>query len=86
MKRDLLGLRLSRVVDDLEGGPLDGGRQDGERVEDGGASLLLDLLPVGVEVGVLGVGLGEQLDGDTKLLAKINVDLNNIGWWLLESC
>ena len=77
MERDLLGLRLSRVVDDLEGGPPDGGRQDGERVDDGQQALLLDLLPVGVEVDVLGVSLGRKLDGDTQLLAQVNVDLEN---------
>ena len=75
MERDLLGLRLSGVVDDLEGRPPDGRRQNGEGVDEGGAALALDLLPVGVEVGVLGVGLGGKLDGDSELLAQVNIDL-----------
>jgi hypothetical protein len=78
MKRDLLGLRLGGVVNNLQRGPPDGGREDDERGQEGGEAVLLDLLPVGVEVGVLGVGFGPQLDGDSQLLAHVQVNLEEL--------
>ncbi len=77
MKVDLLGLRLVGVVDNLGGSPSDRRRQEAERHGGHGAELS-QLVPVRLEVDKLGVGLGDELGGKTKLLAQVNVNLRSI--------
>lgn len=74
MKVDLLGLRLVGVVDNLGGSPSDRRRQKTERHGGHGAELP-QLVPVGLEVDKLCVGLGDELGGNAELLAQVNVNL-----------
>ena len=46
--------------------------------EEGNKAVLLNLLPVGVEVNKFGITFSNELNGQTQLLTQVQINLKNI--------